>query len=49
MKRLINKDIFAWMEVIYENERKWGKLIQDAESLAEKLQKYPCLYEKDNK
>ena len=34
---------------IYENERKWGKHIQDAERLAEKLQKHPCLYEKGNK
>ena len=34
---------------IYENERKWGKHIQDAERLAEELQKYPCFYEKGNK
>ena len=34
------------MEVINENERKWGKHIQDAEHLAEELQKYPCLNEK---
>ena len=33
-------------ESIYENRRKWGKLIQDDKSLAEELQKYPCLYEK---
>ena len=26
-----------------------GKHIQDAERLAEELQKYPCLYEKGNK
>ena len=26
-----------------------GKNIQDAERLAEKFQKYPCLYEKGNK
>ena len=26
-----------------------GKHIQDAEHLAEELQKYPCLYEKRNK
>ena len=37
------------MEVINENERKWGKHIQDTEHLAEELQKYPCLYEKGNK
>ena len=34
---------------IYENERKSGKHIKDAEHLAEELQKYPCLYEKGNK
>ena len=34
---------------IYENERKWGTHMQDAERLAEELQKYPCLYEKGNK
>ena len=33
----------------YENEKKWGKHIQDAECLAEELQKYPCLYENGNK
>ena len=31
------------------NDRKWRKNIQDDESLAEELQKYPCLYEKENK
>ena len=27
----------------YENKRKWGKHIQDAERLLEELQRYPCL------
>ena len=40
------KNLSKW---IYENERKWEKHIQDAERLAEKLQKCPCLYEKGNK
>ena len=31
--------------IISEKERKWGKHIQDAERLAEELQKYPCLEE----
>ena len=26
-----------------------GKHIQDAEGLAEELQRYPCFYEKENK
>ena len=33
----------------HENNRKWGKHIQDDERLAEELQKYPCLYDKGNK
>ena len=37
------------MEVINENKRKWGKHIQDAEHLAEELQKHPCFYGKGNK
>ena len=37
------------MEVINENERKWGKHIEDPEHLAEELQKYSCLCEKGNK
>ena len=37
------------MDAINENERKWGKHIQDAEHLDEELQKYPCLCEKGNK
>ena len=30
-------------------ERKWGKHKQDAQRLAEELQRQPCLYEKGNK
>ena len=33
---------------MYENEKKWGKHIQDAERLAEEMHKYPCLYKKEN-
>ena len=31
---------------MYENERKWGKHIQDAEHLAEESQKYPLAFTK---
>ena len=52
MKKLIYKGIFNLEEIIYEsiyeNERKWRKRIQDAERLAEELQKYRCLYENGN-
>ena len=32
---------------MYENEKKWGKHIQDAERLAEEMHEYPCLYKKE--
>ena len=40
------------MEVIkafMKTKENGGKHIEDAERLAEELQKYPCLYEKGNK
>ena len=45
MKKLIYKNIFAQVEVI----KAFMKTKEDAEHLAEELQKYPCLYEKLNR
>ena len=52
VRKLIRKDIFAYVEVIkafMKTKKKMGKHIQDGERLAEELQKYPCLYKKGNK
>ena len=50
MKKLIYKDIFAYVGVskAFLKTKEHGENIQDAESLAEELQKYPCLNEKRN-
>ena len=48
----VRRFLLKWklLEHLYhENNRKWGKHIQDDERLAEELQKYPCLYDKGNK
>ena len=45
MKKLIY-EISLHLKGMYENEKKWGKHIQDAEGLAEEMHEYPCLYKK---
>ena len=47
MKKLIY-EISLHLKGIYENEKNWGKHIQDAERLAEEVHEYPCLYKKKN-
>ena len=43
-----NNNLSSFCVIISEKEKKWGKHMQHAESLAEELQKYSCLCEKGN-
>ena len=42
---LTESNLSNFCVITSEKERKWEKHIQDAERLAEELQKYPCLEE----